>query len=135
MAASKKKNAPAVRPGRGLEFDRKRMSDANDVARLQALLAHHHLERAAVARGQGAVALGEDRGVMDENVRTALTRDEPQTLLVVEPLDSSLLGHAVLLVACCWLVKRGSADGTVTAAVPLRVRERLRDRVGFRSGR
>ena len=57
-------------------------SDTDDVAGLQALLTLDDLERNPVAFVQGAVALGRDRGVMDENVRTALARDETKTLFV-----------------------------------------------------
>src|SRR5512134_2556661 len=60
---------------------------ADDVARLQALLTLDHLERDLIALVEAAVALSDDRGVVDEDVRATLTGDETEALLVIEPLD------------------------------------------------
>jgi hypothetical protein len=67
----------------------------DDVLRLQALRPLDHLEGDSVPFVQSAESLGDDRGVMDENVRAPLPHDEPIPLGVVEPLHGSLLGHTL----------------------------------------
>src|SRR5204863_2008153 len=56
------------------------------------------------ALGQRAVALGVDRGVVDEEIAAALVRrDEAEPLLVAEPLDCS-----------CWHVESSSGARSAT---------------------
>src|SRR4051794_20435420 len=67
-----------------------RRSDALDVDRLGPRVALFLLVGDAGALGQGAVAVRDDRGMMDEQVAVALVRgDEPEPLVVAEPLDGS----------------------------------------------
>jgi len=61
--------------------------DLDDVLGAGALWAVGHLEPHAITLVEGAEALGFDLGVMDENIRAALTREEPEPLGLVEPLD------------------------------------------------
>src|SRR4029077_10807739 len=107
------KTAPARRPirsvteGHGTTTPRRRdrqgvaiwaesgSGNLDDVLGLYALRAFDHVEADAIAFGQGTEALGDDRGVVDEDVRAALPNDESITLGVVEPLHDTLLRHTL----------------------------------------
>src|SRR6185503_11580847 len=74
---------PGRREARGAELG------DGDVRGAGPLGAVHHLELDLVALVQGAETLGADLGVVDEHVRTTLTRQETKTLGLVEPLDGA----------------------------------------------
>src|SRR5262249_58184669 len=61
-------------------------SDLADVRGLGALGALDHVELHLLALSERPESLGLDGGMMDEDVRAALARDEAKTLCVVEPL-------------------------------------------------
>src|SRR3954468_20925694 len=70
-------------------------SDRADVLRLGALLALRDVELDLLALVERLVALGDDGGVVAEDVgAAAVLGDEPEALLRVEPLHSAL-SHAV----------------------------------------
>src|SRR5690606_36020579 len=65
-------------------------SERGDRGRLGALLALADLEADTLTLVEGLVALGLDRGEVDEQVIAALGRgDEPEALVGVEPLDGA----------------------------------------------
>src|SRR3954463_1547881 len=75
-------------------------SDRADVLRLGALLALRDVELDLLSLVEGLVAVGDDGGVVAEDVgAAAVLGDEPEALLRVEPLHSAL-SHAVLIP--CW---------------------------------
>src|SRR6185295_394537 len=71
---------------------------ANHVLRLRSLGALLDLELHFRTFVESLVSLGSDGGIMNEDVRTVLTRDEAIALAVVEPLHPSL-GHDQNLLA------------------------------------
>jgi hypothetical protein len=66
------------------------LTDQGHVRRAGPLGALRDLELDLVTLVEGAIALGLDLGVVDENVRTTLMREETETLGLVEPLDGAL---------------------------------------------
>src|SRR3989441_1136407 len=74
--------------GAGLDFP--------DVGRLKTLWAARHLELDSVALRQALEAVALDGAVVDEDVLTAVLRDEPVALRIVEPLYSTLCHTADL---------------------------------------
>src|SRR3989338_4682520 len=60
-----------------------------DVRRLLPLGAGGDVELHRLTFAKGLEAIPLDRGIMDEHVLPVLRRDEPVTLLVTEPLDST----------------------------------------------
>src|SRR3954464_4809337 len=83
----------AVTPVR--ECRRPLRSDRADVLRLGALLALRDVELDLLSLVEGLVAVGDDGGVVAEDVgAAAVLGDEPEALLRVEPLHSAL-SHAV----------------------------------------
>jgi hypothetical protein len=68
--------------------------DATNVRGLEALGPLRNLELDLVTLVQATETVALNRSVMDENVRTLLTRDETETLGVVEPLHSTLFHNA-----------------------------------------
>src|SRR5438034_8789757 len=73
------------------------MSEDADVARLRALGALGDLELDPLVLVEAAVAVGGDRGEVDEDVVTAaVDGDEAEALVTVEPLHSALC-HVLLL--------------------------------------
>ena len=71
-------------------------SEGTDALRLQALWALSDVELDALAVLKGAVAVGLDGGVMDENVLVlTVNGDEAEALVSVEPLNGSLC-HGVV---------------------------------------
>src|SRR5262249_19766874 len=103
------------------------VSDADDVLRLRTLRALLDLELDLLTLVERLVPLGVDRGIMDENVRAVLARDESVTLAVVEPLHFSL-GHDRNLLASfrssrrnCGTPSRGAPGA---AAASLRANEK-----------
>src|SRR6185369_8333514 len=64
--------------------------DESDLLSLRALLALRDLELDALSVFQRLVAVHLDRGEVDENVLSAVDRDEAIALLAVEPLDGAL---------------------------------------------
>src|SRR5262245_4717879 len=77
--------APGVRLVRFAE-----LPDDGHVRGARPLRALRDLELDLVTLVQGAKALGPDLGVVDEDVRTTLVRQETETLGLVEPLDGAL---------------------------------------------
>src|SRR5690606_21047305 len=69
-------------------------SDLHDVGRLRTAASHHDLELDLLALFEGLEALLLDRGVVDEDVLSAVPLNEAVSLLVAEPLDSSLFHEA-----------------------------------------
>src|SRR5215468_2056272 len=69
--------------------DRLRALGLAHVRGLGALRALDHVELNPITLGEAAEALRLDGGVVDEDVRTALTSDEPKTLRIVEPLHGT----------------------------------------------
>src|SRR5262245_34490623 len=63
--------------------------DLGDVGGAGPLGAVHHLEPHPIAIGESPEAVGADLGVVDENVRTTLARQEAETLGLIEPLDGT----------------------------------------------
>src|SRR4029453_15593143 len=72
-------------------------SDGSDVGRLLALRAVDDVELDRLALREGLVALAVDRREVDEHIVLPLARDEPETLLVAEPLHGALLCQRALL--------------------------------------
>src|SRR5436853_6483004 len=67
-----------------------------------ALLALHDVELHAIAFSERLVAAALNRRVVDEAIFfAALTRDEAETLLIVEPLHCTGRTHSKLLMMCC----------------------------------
>src|SRR6185369_9226536 len=66
-----------------------RSLDAADVRGARTLRAVDDVEPDAIALGQALEAITLNRGVMHEHVGTTLTREESETLGVVEPLDGT----------------------------------------------
>ena len=62
-----------------------------DVCSLQPLLAFDDLELNGLALFERSVALGQNRALMHENIRAALTLDEAVALFRVKPFHRSLL--------------------------------------------
>src|SRR5581483_9395157 len=74
------------------------MLERHYVFRGRALRALDHVELDLGAFLEAPMAVGLDRGVMAEDVAAAVvTRDEPEALLIVEPLDRSCRTHRLLL--------------------------------------
>src|SRR3954465_15422540 len=70
--------------------------DFDDVFGLEPLRALHHVKADAVSLAQGPEPLGDDGGVVDEDVRAALPHDEAIALGVVKPLHGTLLRNTLL---------------------------------------
>src|SRR3954468_21928249 len=95
--------------------ERVRGSDAANVGRLKALGPLDGFELHLVAFAQGPKTLGGDGGVVDEQVRPTLLRDETKTLRVIEPLHSTRLHRFPLhgprsAAALCFMLE-GLCDG------------------------
>src|SRR4029453_5237782 len=78
-----------------------------DVGRLLALRAVDDVELDRLALREGLVPLALDRGEVDEHVVLPLARDEPEALLVAEPLHGALLCQRALL--CLERAERSTA--------------------------
>src|SRR3954454_10633649 len=70
-----------------------------DVLRLQSLRSLGDVELHPLSFRERAEAVHLDGSVVDEDVLAALLRDEPETLAVVEPLDSTLRHCSTFLLA------------------------------------
>src|SRR5262249_4591177 len=90
-----------ARDGTPRALERSRELDEGDVGRARPLRAVDDLELHLVAFVQGAETLGADLGMVDEDVRTTLTREETEALGLVEPLDSAFDHERAGLLACC----------------------------------
>src|SRR3954453_5843981 len=89
---------PLRRAGRGRPLDAAPL-ERLDVDGLGALVAGLGVVRHLRALGDGAVAVGDDRLVVDEEVLARLIgSDEAEALLVAEPLDGSCCHVLILLV-------------------------------------
>src|SRR4029453_4608861 len=82
-------------------------SDGSDVGRLLALRAVGDVELGRLAPREGLVPLAFDRREVDEHVVLPLARDEPEALLVAEPLHGALLCQRPLL--CLERAERSTA--------------------------
>ena len=72
-----------------------------NVGRLGTFLALSDIKADALILLEGTETLGLDRGVMDEEICSALLwGDESETLFGVEPLDGALLCHDCSLLVC-----------------------------------
>src|SRR5665811_1270687 len=86
-------------PSRKLEPPAKRdVSDGADVLGLFTLATGRNVELDALTLFKRTVSVALDRGEVNEDVVAALTRDEAETLVGVEPLDGAGC-HDVLLVS------------------------------------
>src|SRR3982750_4736588 len=86
-------------PSKGLEPPVKRdISDGADVLGLFTLATGRNVELDALTLFERTVAVALNRGEVNEDVVAALTRDEAETLVGVEPLDGAGC-HDVLLVS------------------------------------
>src|SRR5262245_48153161 len=85
--------APRERCRRGPYGYGSGLGDLDDVLGLQPLRPFDDVKAHSVTFGQGAESLGDDRGMVDEDVRTMLAHDEAVPLGVVEPLHGTLLRH------------------------------------------
>src|SRR6476620_5208546 len=86
-------------PNETLEPPAKRdCSDGADVLRLFTLATGGNVELDALTLFQRTVSVALNRGEVNEDVVAALTRDEAETLVGVEPLDGAGC-HDVLLVS------------------------------------
>src|SRR5215208_4692498 len=74
-------------PSNGAFRNGKRSAYFGDVRSLRSLLSLHHFELDLIALGERFETGSADRAEMDENVRTAFTRNEAKSLGVVEPFD------------------------------------------------
>jgi hypothetical protein len=86
---------PSMRPEPPVKRD---VSDSADVLRLFALTTGGNVELDALTLFERTVSVALDRGEVNEDVVAALTRDEAETLVGVEPLDGAGC-HDVLLVS------------------------------------
>src|SRR5215211_804778 len=93
-------------------------SDGSNVGRLLALRAVDDVELDGLALREGLVPLALDRREVDEHVVLALARDEPEALLVAEPLHGALLCQRALL--CLERAERstGRAERSTRFACP-----------------
>jgi hypothetical protein len=71
--------------------------ESYDVRGLEALGAFGHFEFNGLTLVEGLVAIGHDRGEMDENVLSRLALDESEALASIEPLYCSLFFHLYFL--------------------------------------
>src|ERR1700730_8410676 len=71
------------------------LRDLDDVLCLKTLGPLDPLPGDAAPFLEGAETFGDDRGVMDEDVRASLPHDETVALGVVEPLHGTLLSHTL----------------------------------------
>jgi hypothetical protein len=75
--------------------------ETDDGFRLQALRSFLYFELHSLTLVEGLVTLGLDRAIVNEDVLTALTLDEPITLAGVKPLHCALFSTQLL--TPCWL--------------------------------
>src|SRR5687768_8717493 len=66
-------------------------SDTGHVRGARTLGAVHHIETDLVTLREAPETLSADLGVVHEDVRTTITRQETKTLRIVEPLDGTFV--------------------------------------------